>query len=40
MIQHRMDVLNTITRPFAERSMDEAISEALTGRKISNLGSE
>lgn len=40
VIQCRMDVLNDITRPFAERSMDEAISEALTGRKISNLGSE
>ena len=39
-IQQHIDRLNSVTRPFAERSMDEAISEALTGRKISNLGSE
>lgn len=40
MIQHHMDTLNAVTRPFAERVMDEAISAALTGQEISKLSSE
>lgn len=32
-----MDRLNHITRPFAERIMDEAIGKALTGKKLDTL---
>ncbi|MEZ4805094.1 MAG: Fe-S protein assembly chaperone HscA [Bacteroidia bacterium] len=32
-----MERLNTITRPFAERLMDEAIGKALTGKKLDSL---
>jgi molecular chaperone HscA len=32
-----MERLNTITRPFAERLMDEAIGKALTGKKLDTL---
>jgi molecular chaperone HscA len=32
-----MDRLNHITRPFAERLMDEAIGKALTGKKLDTL---
>lgn len=32
-----MERLNTITRPFAERLMDEAIGKALTGKKLDAL---
>lgn len=36
-INHSMERLNNITRPFAERLMDEAIGKALTGKKLDAL---
>jgi molecular chaperone HscA len=33
-INAAMERLNTISRPFAERLMDEAIGKALTGKKL------
>lgn len=36
-INQGMDRLNSITRPFAERLMDEAIGKALTGKKLDAL---
>ncbi len=34
LIQSKIEELNEITRPFAERAMDVAVSEALKGRSI------
>lgn len=34
LIQTKIEELNEITRPFAERAMDEAISGAMKGKKI------
>jgi molecular chaperone HscA len=34
LIQSKIESLNDISRPFAERAMDEAVSGALRGRKI------
>ncbi len=34
LIQTKIEVLNDITRPFAERVMDEAISSAMKGKNI------
>ena len=34
MIQQKIEQLNTISRPYAERIMDEAISKAMAGKKI------
>ena len=34
LIQTKIEELNEITRPFAERVMDEAISTAMKGQKI------
>lgn len=36
-INQAMDRLNSITRPFAERLMDEAIGKALTGKQLDAL---
>lgn len=36
-INHSLERLNHITRPFAERLMDEAIGKALTGKKLDAL---
>jgi molecular chaperone HscA len=33
-IQKETEILNEITRPFAERVMDEAIKQAMSGKKI------
>jgi molecular chaperone HscA len=33
-IQYAIEELNAVTRPFAERVMDEAISVALRGKKL------
>jgi molecular chaperone HscA len=35
LIQKKMEDLNEVTRPFAERAMDKAVSEAMKGKKIS-----
>ncbi|MDQ2753805.1 MAG: Fe-S protein assembly chaperone HscA [Bacteroidota bacterium] len=34
VIQTKTEELNEVTKPFAERAMDKAVSEALKGRKI------
>jgi molecular chaperone HscA len=34
LIHQRMEVLNEISRPYAERVMDQAVSTALRGQKI------
>jgi molecular chaperone HscA len=34
LIQTKIEELNEITRPFAERAMDEAVSTAMKGKKI------
>ncbi|HUR11043.1 MAG TPA: Fe-S protein assembly chaperone HscA, partial [Flavitalea sp.] len=34
VIQHQIEVLNEITRPFAERIMDKAIHLAMKGKKV------
>ena len=34
LIQQKIEQLNTISRPYAERIMDEAISKAMSGKKI------
>jgi len=34
LIQQKIEELNNISRPYAERVMDEAISKAMSGRKI------
>ncbi len=36
-INQAMERLNTVTRPFAERLMDQAIGKALTGKKLDAL---
>ena len=36
-INQSMERLNTVTRPFAERLMDQAIGKALTGKKLDAL---
>jgi len=37
LIQAKTEELNEITRPFAERAMDEAISNAMKGHKIEEM---
>jgi molecular chaperone HscA len=34
LIHKKIEELNNISRPYAERVMDEAISKAMTGKKI------
>lgn len=34
LIQAKIEELNDISRPYAERVMDEAISKAMSGKKI------
>lgn len=34
LIRERMEALNDISRPYAERAMDQAVSGALKGQKI------
>ena len=34
LIQTKIEELNEITRPFAERAMDAAVGEALKGKNI------
>jgi molecular chaperone HscA len=34
LIQTKTEELNDISRPYAERIMDSAISKAMTGKKI------
>jgi molecular chaperone HscA len=34
LIQTKIEELNEVTRPFAERAMDEAVSSAMKGKKI------
>jgi molecular chaperone HscA len=34
LIQNKIEVLNEISRPFAERAMDQAVSGALKGKAI------
>jgi molecular chaperone HscA len=34
LIQSKIESLNDISRPFAERAMDEAVSGALRGKKV------
>jgi molecular chaperone HscA len=34
LIHKKIEELNDISRPYAERVMDEAISKAMTGKKI------
>jgi molecular chaperone HscA len=34
LIHKKIEELNTISRPYAERVMDEAINKALSGKKI------
>jgi len=34
LIQQKIEELNNISRPYAERIMDEAISKAMSGRKV------
>jgi molecular chaperone HscA len=36
-IQQKIEALNEFTRPFAERIMDIAVSQALKGNNISSL---
>lgn len=36
LIQAKIEELNEVTRPFAERAMDEAVRSALKGRSIDN----
>lgn len=33
-VQHEMETLNDVTRPFAERVMDAAVKDAMKGKKI------
>ncbi len=35
-VQQAIEILNNISRPFAERIMDQAIATALSGKKIGN----
>jgi molecular chaperone HscA len=37
LIQTKTEELNEITRPFAERAMDDAISNAMKGHKIEEM---
>ena len=34
LIQAKTEALNEVTKPFAERAMDNAVSKALKGTKI------
>ncbi|MEO7445701.1 MAG: Hsp70 family protein, partial [Ferruginibacter sp.] len=34
LVQSKIEALNEISRPYAERIMDAAVSEAMTGKKI------
>ena len=34
LIHTKTEELNEVTKPFAERAMDKAVSEALKGKKI------
>jgi molecular chaperone HscA len=34
LIQQKTEELNDISRPYAERIMDQAISKAMSGKKI------
>ncbi|MEL4383127.1 hypothetical protein, partial [Shewanella algae] len=34
LIQTKIEELNEISRPFAERAMDAAVGEALKGKKV------
>ncbi len=34
LIHTKTEELNEVTKPFAERAMDKAVSEALRGKKI------
>ena len=36
LIQAKTEELNDISRPYAERIMDEAVSTAMSGKKIVN----
>jgi molecular chaperone HscA len=34
LIQAKTEELNTISQPYAERIMDEAVSKAMAGKKV------